>query len=235
MASPARGPDPLGGLLARAHSPSSADRIFRDKIQHRSLQLRPSSPPPGAALDARSARRRARDAARAGPLARPKPLSSRQRRQLGLDLASARGHRYASYEPLHALWQGYAREVLGKDLWVGGPAAAAKLASLELQGAETEVVRSRCPSRVGVRGIVVRDGKFVLELVTRTRGRKVVPKEGTVFRLHLPPEPADSAGGRTEDGPGPDSFVFDLLGDQLMLRSADRSNRKFKAHFLPGL
>ncbi|PFH58072.1 hypothetical protein XA68_14208 [Ophiocordyceps unilateralis] len=197
-------------LLARAHSPDSVKRIYTTKIQHRTLHLRPSSPPP-AAVNARTARRKARESAR--KRGKSGPLSCRERRKLGLDDVPRRGHRYEVYEPLHLLWLGYARETLGGDLYTGGPAAAAKLASAEFHGALAEVVRSRCPSRVGIKGIVVRDRKFVMEIVTRSRGLKVVPKEGTTFRFLIAPEQATER----------EAFAFEVLGDQLMVRHVVRS------------
>ncbi|PHH72623.1 hypothetical protein CDD80_4403 [Ophiocordyceps camponoti-rufipedis] len=210
-------------LLAKAHSPESARRIYATKIQHRTLHLRPSSPPP-AVTNAREARRKARESTR--KRGKPGPLSNRERRKLGLDDVPRRGHRYEIYEPLHQLWLGYMRETLGDDLYSGGPMAAAKLASAEFHGALTEVVRSRCPSRVGIKGIVVRDRKFVMEIVPRRGGLKVVPKEGTTFRFQVTPEQT------TERG---EPFAFEVLGDQLMVRSADRANKKYKTHFLPDL
>ncbi|KAJ6443167.1 GYF domain-containingprotein [Purpureocillium lavendulum] len=201
-------------LLARAHSPDSASRIYADKILHRTLHLRPSSPPP-AVVNARAARRKARETAKAKSKIRPKPLSSRERRQLGLHDIPRDGHKYDIYEPLNALWRGYAREVLGNDIFTGGPTAAAKLASAELHGALAEVVRSRCPGRVGIQGIVVRDRKFVLEIITKKTGLKLVPKEGTTFRIHIP---AVEGSGSAQDADSK-PFAFDVLGDQLMLRS----------------
>lgn len=41
-----------------------------------------------------------------------------------------------------------------------------RLASADFHGAEIEVVRSRCASRVGMKGIVVRDSKFTFVIVT---------------------------------------------------------------------
>ncbi|CAM1511007.1 Fc.00g085200.m01.CDS01 [Cosmosporella sp. VM-42] len=213
-------------LLARAHSPDSANRIYNDKIQHRPLLLRPTSPPP-AALNARVSRRKARRDKKAKQKVRPKPLSSRERRRLGLYDIPKDGQKYSIYEPLNRLWLGYIREVLGNDVYTGGANAAAKLASAEFHGAAVEVVRSRCPGRVGIQGIVVRDRKFVVEVVTKKRGLKMVPKEGTVFRVQVLVEKA------AEKEMGEDNkFAFDVLGDQMMLRAADRANRKFKAHFL---
>lgn len=210
-------------LLARAHSPDSAKRLYSEKIQYRPLLLRPTSPPP-ATLNARASRRKARQDKKAKQKVKPKPLSSRERRSLGLYDIPKEGQKYAIYEPIHKLWLGYIREVLGNDVYVGGPNAAAKLASAEFHGAEVEVVRSRCPGRVGIRGIVVRDRKFVLEVVTKKRGLKMVPKDGTVFRVHVPVQEKEGEAGKT--------FAFDILGDQMMLRAPDRANKKFKAHFL---
>ncbi|KAH7171451.1 Rof/RNase P-like protein [Dactylonectria macrodidyma] len=217
-------------LLARAHSPDSVNRIYSEKIQHRSLILRPTSPPP-ATINARTARRKARQEKKAKQKQRPKPLSLRERRDLGLYDIPKEEQKYSIYEPLNQLWLGYARELLGNDVYVGGPGAAAKLASAEFHGAAVEVVRSHCPGRVGIQGIVVRDRKFVIEVITKKRGLKIVPKEGTVFRIAIPVE--DQL--EKAEGKGDKSFVFDVLGDQMMLRSADRANKKFKAHFLTTL
>ncbi|GAB0132981.1 hypothetical protein EsDP_00001401 [Epichloe bromicola] len=211
-------------LLARAHSPNSVSRIYTEKIQHRTLHLRPSSPPP-ATLNARAARRKIRDGKKARGKARPKPLSSRERRKLGLYDIPKQGQKYDIYKPLYDLWQGYAREILGGDLYRGGTEAAAKLASAELHGAQAEVVRSRCSGRVGIKGIIVRDRKFVIEIITEKKGLKMVPKEGTTFRIEV------NAGHEENSKP----FAFEVLGDQFMHRSADRANRKFKQHFLPNL
>ncbi len=227
-------PQPLTQeLLARAHPPNSVNRIFGEKIQHRTLHLRPSSPPP-AALNARNARRKARLERKEREKQKPKPLPSRQRRNLGLHDVPAAGQSYEIYAGLNQLWIGYARELLGREIYTGGTSAAAKLASAELHGATAEVVRSRCAGRVGIKGIIVRDRKFVIEIITQKRGLKVVPKDGTTFRIEVPAPPEDAAGA--EGAPGASqTFAFEVHGDQLMLRSADRANRKFKQHFLKNL
>ncbi|KAJ4309335.1 hypothetical protein N0V84_011556 [Fusarium piperis] len=217
-------------LLARAHSPDSANRIYSEKIQHRSLILRPTSPPPST-VNARVARRKARQEKKDKQKQRPKPLSSRERRNLGLHDIPKDGQKYHIYEPLSQLWLGYARELLGNDLYTGGPGAAVKLASAEFHGAPIQVTRSHCPSRVGIQGVVVRDRKFVLEIITKKRGLKVVPKEGTIFRIEVPTEKNSSAGENKTDK----QFAFEVLGDQMMFRAPDRANRKFKSHFLPNI
>ncbi|KAK8060760.1 hypothetical protein PG996_010690 [Apiospora saccharicola] len=234
-------PQPLTQeLLARAHSPDSAARIYSDKIQHRPLYLRPNSPPPAA--NARAARRKARDDKnRKRKSQKPKPLSASQRRKLGLYDVPKKGQKYAVFEPLKQLWIGYMREVLGSHLYTGGPACAAKLCAAEYHGAEVEVTRSGCPSRVGIKGIVIKDSKFSFEIITPKNELKLVPKEGTMFRLHIPAAPdafkstttTTTTTTPTAETVEPNNgFTFEILGDQFQYRSADRANRKFKAHYL---
>ncbi|KAJ9149512.1 Ribonuclease P protein subunit [Coniochaeta hoffmannii] len=231
-------------LLSRAHSPDSAARLFADKIQHRTLHLRPSSPPPSNAREARRRARLKRDSERKKAL-KPKPLSARQRRKLGLYEVPKSGQKYAIYEPLHKLWVGYIREILGNEVYTGGQGAAAKLASADFHGAAVEVVRSGCVSRVGIKGIVVRDSRFVFEVVTEKDVVKTVPKEGTIFRVEVPAgDGEDDVGGKEKDGPGgkekkgkagSGKFIFELHGEQFRYRPADRATKKFKTHFLKKL
>jgi ribonuclease P protein subunit POP4 len=221
-------------LLSRAHGPDEANRIFTEKIQQRPLFLRPSSPPPS---DARAARRRAQEKKRQQrkKALKPKPLSATQRRKLGLyDLPRER-QKYALFEPLHQLWLGYVREILGGEVYTGGEGAAAKLASADFHGAGVEVVRSGCVSRVGIKGIVVKDSRFAFEIVTRKDRLKLVPKEGTVFRFEVP-VPGQEVGGGEGQGQGQEEeqmskMVFEIHGEQFQFRSADRASRKFRSHF----
>lgn len=57
-------------------------------------------------------------------------------------------------------------KIEGKSGLVTPASHGAKLVSADFHGAEVEVVRSRCASRVGVKGIVARDTKFTFEVVT---------------------------------------------------------------------
>ncbi|OTA63242.1 ribonuclease P protein subunit p29 [Hypoxylon sp. EC38] len=217
-------------LLLRAHSPDSTNRIFSEKIQHRPLFLKPTSPPPSNARDARR-KVRAERQKRAKAL-KPKPLSARQRRKLGLYNVPKDGQKYAVFEPLNRLWLGYIREILGSELYSGGQGAAAKLSAADFHGAEVEVSRSGCPSRVGIRGIVIKDTRFVFEIITKNNLVKTVPKEGTMFRISVPPQEQMKENATTQERK---PFTFEIHGDQFQYRSADRSNKKFKPHYLKNL
>jgi ribonuclease P protein subunit POP4 len=220
-------------LLARAHSPTSAQRLYNEKIKYRPFLLRPSSPS-RASLNERDARRKARTQAKEAQKKRPKPLSARQRRRLGLYDVPKDARKYNLYEPLHRLWLGYMRELLGNDAYRGGTDCMQKLVGAEFTGARVEVVRSGCVSRVGLRGIVIKDSRHVFELITRENQVKLIPKEGTVFRIEVPV--VEESGSREAVCEGPQQttepkFVFDIHGDQFLYRAADRSSRKWKTHF----
>ncbi|KAH6856937.1 putative rRNA and tRNA processing protein [Chaetomium sp. MPI-CAGE-AT-0009] len=218
-------------LLGRAHDADEATRIFTEKVQQRPLFLTPSSPPPS---DARAARRRAQEKKKQQrkKALKPKPLSATQRRRLGLYDVPREAQRYALFEPLHRLWLGYVREILGAEVHTGGEGAAAKLASADFHGAGVRVVRSGCVSRVGIEGIVVKDSKFAFEVVTRKNQVKLVPKEGTVFRFEVPvPVPDMGEKGAEEQPAQTSSMVFEIHGEQFQFRSADRASRKFRSHF----
>ncbi len=156
------------------------------------------------------------------------------------------------------MWIGYIQEVLwdGKGFRPVGTDGAAKLCSADFHGAELEVVRSRCVSRVGVKGIVVKDTKYTFEIITPKDQLRVVPKEHTIFRFKVPPpedavvktgvvesdgkitETEEEDVEKTPSAPvrvATTDLIFELHGNQFIYRAADRANRKFKPHYLPDL
>ncbi len=241
-------------LLSRAYSPDSTSRIHEEKIRLRPLRITPT-----AAAERptnQQARRLARihkEQSRKRKL-KPAPLSSRKKRALCLYDIPKSAQKYDIYLPLHHMWVSYVQEVLwenGKFFPVEAQTAA-KLCSADFHGAEVEVVRSRCVSRVGVRGIVVKDSKFVFEVVTKDNALKVLPKEGTLFRFTVPipveqPKDAESNADKMEidqeKKPGSEQasteqkkeIIFELHGDQFQFRASERANRKFKPKFLKNL
>lgn len=121
------------------------------------------------------------------------------------------------------MWCEYMREILGlaegKRTFVEAQDAGPFLASADYHGAMVEVVRSRCSSRVGLTGIVVKDTKFTFEIVTKGDVVKTCPKEHTIFRLQVPLE---------EEGKRP--LEFEILGSMFEQRAPDRANKKFRMH-----
>ncbi|KAK3985962.1 ribonuclease P protein subunit p29 [Cladorrhinum sp. PSN332] len=213
-------------LLSRAHELDEANRIFTEKVQQRPLFLRPNSPPP---TNARDSRRKARQEQEKFKKSK-KVLSATERRKRGLYKIPCEGQKYELFEPLHQLWLGYIREILANEVYTGGEGAAAKLASADFHGAGVEVVRSGCVSRVGIKGIVVKDSRFAFEIITGKNVVKLVPKEGTVFRFGVPVVVPKKEGEEAEQE-RTSKMMFEVHGESFQFRSADRASRKFRAHF----
>lgn len=157
-------------LLSRAHSPDTATQQFTERIKQKPLFLRATSP---SASDNRDRRRKHRLRKKEYFLKhqRPQPLSAREKRSSGLYDLPKEECRYSIFKGLHALWVGYMQEILDLKIERRGHVVTpsshgAKLVSADYHGAEVEVVRSGCASRVGVKGIVVRDTKFTFVVVT---------------------------------------------------------------------
>ncbi|KAL1627731.1 hypothetical protein SLS56_006180 [Neofusicoccum ribis] len=233
--------NPSHALLARAHSPDTAVRIFADRVQKKPLLLRPTEPDASNARGQRQAERARRHALeRRRAKAKPTPLSAKQKRALRVHEIPAAQRRYEIFAGLHGMWVGYVREMLGlRGEGDGGadyvtPAnVGPKLASADFHGAEVEVVRSRCVSRVGVKGVVVKDTKFTFEVITKRNEIKTIPKEHTIFRFEIPLASNKAGGG--EGAQQPKALVFELHGSQFENRAPDRANKKFKQHIMADL
>lgn len=138
--------------------------------------------------------------------------------------------RWKVFLPLHALWLGYARDILGIDRLALPPhtldiqSTSSALASGDWHGCMVEVVRCRCVGRVGIRGIIARETRGTLEIITRGNGLKVVPKEFTMLRVEVSTE-----GDLVEWG-SEGNLVFEVVGDRVVSRPGERATRKFKFH-----
>ena len=157
-------------LLLQAHPEDIASAIFTEKVLHKPLKLRPTSPPPNT-QDARAQRQiQRRQQERACRRAKPKPLSAKQKRMQGVYDIPESARKYDLYVPLHKMWMEYMWEILGlkagRDCYVTAKGAGVELASADFHGAMLEVVKSKCLGRVGCKGIVLRDTKFTFEVIT---------------------------------------------------------------------
>ena len=252
-------------LLARAHSPETAAQLFTERVKLKPLYLRPTSP---TAEDNRSRRRlhRLRKKEYFLRKRKPKPLSAREKRISGIYKLPKEECKYEIFEGLHGMWVEYMQDILDLDRSnANGPGSGvtitaqlhgSKLASADFHGAEIEVVRSRCVSRVGVKGLVVRDSKFTFVVVTEKDELKsmfplfppdmiiplfsynlsklatkssiftAIPKEHTIFRFEIPQPTQEKKGDESQEQPK--NLVFELHGNQFENRPVDRANKKHK-------
>ncbi|EHY52917.1 hypothetical protein HRR83_009398 [Exophiala dermatitidis] len=204
---------PAHTLLNRAHSPDTAARIFTDKIKNKPFFLATTSTSASAAPeDKRALRRHIRLRKKEYYLRkrRPRPLSAKEKRELGVYKLDREAVTYETYEGLNRLWNAYMLEVLGlmpkpqmpqqqqqqpqqqqkrqqqsSVKQINPNSHGSLLASADFHGAEVEVVRCADPGRVGTRGIVVRDTKYTFVVVTRVNQVRTLPKRNTVFRYEV--------------------------------------------------
>ncbi|KAI4130838.1 MAG: hypothetical protein LQ338_001515 [Usnochroma carphineum] len=251
-------------LLNKAHPPEAASAIFTEKVLHKALHLRPTSPDPNS-RDARAHRRlqRLRKKEKARRRQRPRPLSAKEKRITGIYEIPKESQKYEIYVPLHRMWLGYIWEILGmvkgKQNWVTAQGAGAKIASADFHGAKLAVVRSKCVSLVGLRGIVVRDTKFTFQLITKKNGLKslsvsfdlvetmtesivVIPKNHTIFRFQIPQpdmvlgsSDAERNKDISDEDMGADALAFEIHGSSFEHRAVDRATKKFKQRNMPEL
>lgn len=229
-------PTPLAQqLLQRALSPDEADTRY-ERFLKRPLILRPTSPEPSARALRRRLLNEKKDRAKKRKALKPRPLSAAKKRQLGLLEIPKEQRKYTIYEPLHDLWLGYVRDILGLVATEGSSDvrwhvqtehAGAMISSGDMHGALLEVVRSRSVSRVGLKGIVLRDSQYVFEIITKKDEIKTIPKEHTLFRMEVPPPKTSVEQHALKP------LVFELSGDLLQTRAPDRANKKYKTHYQP--
>ncbi|PKX97391.1 RNase P/RNase MRP complex subunit [Aspergillus novofumigatus IBT 16806] len=218
-------------LLARAHSPDTAEQLFTERVKQKPLYLRPTSPTPA---DNRERRRLHRIRKKEYFLRKqkPKPLSAREKRISGLYDLPKEECKYSIFKELHKLWVGYMQEILDlrvRKVPITPQSHGSKLVTADFHGAEIEVVRSRCAGRVGVKGIVARDTKFTFMVVTEKDEVKTIPKEHTIFRFSVPLPSADDEDTAMSDGDkAKKALTFELHGSQFENRPVDRANKKFK-------
>ncbi|XP_047568471.1 ribonuclease P protein subunit p29-like isoform X2 [Lutra lutra] len=97
-----------------------------------------------------------------------KGLSARQRRKLHLFDIKPEQQRYSLFLPLHELWKQYIRDLCGGLKPDTQPhMIQTKLLKADLQGALVSVTKSKCPSYVGVTGILLQETKHVLKILTK--------------------------------------------------------------------
>lgn len=143
--------------------------------------------------------------------AKAKSLSAKQRRTMRLFEIKPEQQRYELFLPLHELWKQYIRDLCNGIRRDTKPhMIQTKLLKADLHGAVVTVTKSKCPSYVGVTGIILQEMKHIFKIITKDDRLKVIPKVNSVFSVEI------------------DGFVTYIYGSKFQLRSSERSVKKFK-------
>jgi ribonuclease P protein subunit POP4 len=137
-------------------------------------------------------------------------MSSKERKNLGLFDIPSSLRSFELYLPLHFMWKEYFGTVVGTPKNENAETMKRWL-KFDYHGCFFTVVKSRNPSLLGIKGILVKETAKTMQLITCDDKLRVIPKDSTII-----------------------GFVWKekqiLLHTQyLQHRSEDRSVRKYKA------
>ena len=151
-----------------------------------------------------------KDAKKAG-----KCLTSREKRQLGLDrLPKKGGVTYEDILPLNKLWKEYIESIVDwdkLDLGAIDDNVRIRLCRADFHGANVRVTKAKNVSVLGLEGLVVIETRNTLQIITSRNELKIVPKLNTSF---------------TFDVSGKHSFS--LSGSNMMMKTSERAVKKWK-------
>ncbi|XP_010215171.1 PREDICTED: ribonuclease P protein subunit p29 [Tinamus guttatus] len=146
-----------------------------------------------------------------GKRKKTKGFTAKERRELRLFEIEPEERRYALFLPLHELWKQYIRDLCyGLKPDAQPQMVQGKLLKADLHGAIITVTKSKCPSYVGITGIILQEMKHVFKIITKDDKLKVVPKLNNVFSLEI------------------DGFISYIYGSKFQFRASERSAKKFK-------
>ncbi|XP_044283939.1 ribonuclease P protein subunit p29 isoform X3 [Varanus komodoensis] len=140
-----------------------------------------------------------------------KGLSAKQRRAMHLFEIKPEQQRYEIFLPLHELWKQYIRDLCNGLRPDAQPQMIQnKLLKADFHGALVTVSKSKCPSYVGLTGIILQEMKHVFKIITKEDKLKIIPKQNNVFSMET------------------DGFVSYIYGSRIQFRASERSAKKFK-------
>ncbi|KYN22193.1 Ribonuclease P protein subunit p29 [Trachymyrmex cornetzi] len=126
--------------------------------------------------------------------------------------------KYFDVLPLNQLWLQYMREMLGVESFADISENPRNWENINLQlikadfhGAKISIDRSKCPSLIGVMGIVIQDTKNTFRVCGMDNIIRTIPKDVVKINIHL------------DDG-----VTLKVFGRELSIRPAERAVKKFK-------
>ncbi|CAH2094011.1 unnamed protein product [Euphydryas editha] len=152
-----------------------------------------------------------------------KTLTRKEKKVLGFYSIPRNSVQYKDMLALNGIWIEYISEMLELEKQV--PDMLSKtwdqftqtFYKADFHGALIEVVRSKCSSYVGKKGICILDTKNTFKIVSEDSIVTTVPKKGSVFKVFVK------------------HLAISVFGKHLCARPAERSNKKIKSYLHPDL
>lgn len=150
-------------------------------------------------------------------------LTRKEKKSLGFYSIPRNGVKYEEVLPMNSIWLEYITNMLELDTQIpecygkGWENFTQTLYKADFHGSILEVVRSKCPSYVGKKGICIMDTRNTFKIVSKDNLMTTVPKKDSVFDMYMK------------------KIKVTLFGKHLCVRPAERSTKKFKSHLHPDL
>ena len=139
---------------------------------------------------------------------------TRRLKELNLHDIPKEGQKYEYFKPLNNLWIQYVTSKFSnQDGIVKKLNADDRLLKMDYHGAFMTVVNSKCKSYIGIKGIVAKENKYVLMLVTQENTLKKIPKKGSIFMFEF------------------QGYRVKINGDAIVGRPGVRISKKIKSEF----
>ncbi|WWC67061.1 uncharacterized protein I206_100968 [Kwoniella pini CBS 10737] len=118
----------------------------------------------------------------------------------------------------------------GSETTINSDVLLSKISKADLTGMKIQITSAKNPSLIGQKGIIIEETYSTFRLVTSHESKvKVIPKSGSLFRIHLPAyspmKGSDDLEGFLKICP---RLQIDLLGDNFLNKSNDRPGKKLK-------
>lgn len=152
------------------------------------------------------------------PKIKSSTLTRKERKKLGLYNIPTKSLKYDDLLDLHKLWKGYIKEQLNLNENSKIPDISdikydnfsKLLVKTDLHGAKINVIKSHCPSYIGLNGIIILDTKNTFKIVSKDNKTRTIPKSDCIFSITY---------GNLE---------FIIFGKHITIRPAERSVKKIK-------
>ncbi|XP_033341902.2 ribonuclease P/MRP subunit POP4 [Megalopta genalis] len=149
-----------------------------------------------------------------------KLLTSRKRMQLGLRKIGCKNDmKYNDLLPLNQLWLNYMQQMLGSKFFINVPVSPTdpnweninqQLMKADFHGSKISVVGSKCPSLIGLSGIVIQDTKNTFRICGKDNVIRTIPKDVVRLNIHIK------------------NVKLELFGKDLSVKPIERTIKKLK-------
>ncbi|KAL3860075.1 hypothetical protein ACJMK2_010243 [Sinanodonta woodiana] len=140
-----------------------------------------------------------------------KTLTAKEKRELKLFHINLEKQTFEQYLPLNKLWTSYIQQIVNlTSISKTNSENMERLLKADYHGCYLTVKKSKCPSYVGISGIVLQETRNMFKMITRDNMVKSIPKANSIFTFEI------------------GDYCFTIHGNHFRIATGERSHKKFK-------